>query len=105
MCQHLVDGIEEHVSSHIIFRSYPFSLQDKASRRYSDVGNMRTGRRSSPSLSPYCVEFLNSPITMQVALSSTKKGLLVDAEGKAIEETDNLVNSYPLCSGGINFEI
>ena len=99
--QRPVGGIEKHVRTFVILWSYPLPFQDSP-ERFSNVqmrGVWRKEEDEESSLFPYRPEFLDPPVAVYGSIVKHYKGVLSDAEGKIIKETDNLICRHPLCSG------
>ena len=98
-----VGGIEEHICTCVILRSYLFSLQDSP-KRFCNVqvrGIWWKEKQEKSSVFPYRSEFLNQLVPMHCSIVEHDKGVRVlsDAEGEIVQETDNLVCRHPLGSG------
>ena len=96
-----VGCIEEHICTCVILRSYPFSLQDSP-ERFRNVQMRRIWwkeKQKKSSVFPYRSEFLNQLVPMHCSIVEHDKGVLSDAEGEIVQETDNLVCRHPLGSG------
>ena len=92
-----VGGIEEHICTCVILRSYPFSLQDSP-KRFCNVqvrGIWWKEKQEKSSVFPYRSEFLNQLVPMHCSIVEHDKGVLSDAEGEIVQETDNLVCRHP----------
>ena len=96
-----VGGIEEHICTCVILRSYPFSLQDSPKRfRYVQMwGIWWKEKQKKSSLFPYGSEFLNPLVPMHGSIVKHDKGVLSDTEGEIVQESDNLVSRHPLRGG------
>ena len=96
-----VGGIEEHVCTCVILRSYPFPFQDSP-KRFCNVqmwGIWWKEKQEKSSVFPYRSEFLNPLVPMHCCIVKHDKGVLSDTEGEIVKETDNLVCRHPLGSG------
>ena len=99
--QRPVGGIEKHVRTFVILWSYPLPFQDSP-KRFCNVqmwGVWRKEEDKEAPLLPYWPEFLNPSVSVYGSIVKHYKGVLSDAEGKIIKETDNLICRHSLCSG------
>ena len=99
--QRPVGGIEKHVRTCVILWSYPLPFQDSP-KRFGNVqmwGVWRKEEDKEAPLLPYWPEFLNPSVSVYGSIVKHYKGVLSDAEGKIIKETDNLICRHSLCSG------
>ena len=96
-----VGGIEKHVCTFIVLWPYPLPFQ-YSPERFGNVqmrGVWRKEENKEASLLPYWPEFLNPSVSVYGSIVKHYKGVLSDAEGKVIKETDNLICRHSLCSG------
>ena len=99
--QRPVGGIEKHVRTCVILWSYPLPFQDSP-KRFCNVqmwGVWRKEEDKEAPLLPYCPELLNPSVSVYGSIVKHYKGVLSDAEGKIIKETDNLICRHSFCSG------
>ena len=96
-----VGGIEEHVCTCVILRSYPFPLQNSPKRFCNNQmwGIWWKEEQEKSSVFPYMPEFLDPLVPMHCGIVKHNKGVLSDTEGEIVKETDNLVCRHPLGSG------
>ena len=96
-----VGGIEEHVCTCVILRSYPFPLQNSPKRFCNNQmwGIWWKEKQEKSSVFPYMPEFLDPLVPMHCGIVKHNKGVLSDTEGEIVKETDNLVCRHPLGSG------
>jgi len=96
-----VGGIEEHVCTCVILRSYPFPLQNSPKRFCNNQmwGIWWKEKQEKSSVFPYMPEFLDPLVPMHCGIVKHNKGVLSDTEGEIVKETDDLVCRHPLGSG------
>ena len=91
--QRPVGGIEKHVRTHIVLRSYPFPFQysPKCFCNVQMWGIWRKEEEEESSVFPYRPEFLYPPVPVHCGIVKHDKGVLADAKGKVIKKTDYLL--------------
>ena len=96
-----VGGIEKHVRTHIVLRSYPFSFQysPKCFCNVQMWGIWRKEEEEESSVFPYRPEFLYPPVPVHRGIVKHDEGILADTKGKVIKKTDYLLCRHPLSSG------
>lgn len=104
VCQRPVGSIEQHVRTCVVLWSYPLSFQDspKCLGNVQMWGVWRQEEKEESPLFPYRPEFLYPPVPMHCGIIKHDKGILADAEGKVVKETEYLVCRHPL-GGGESF--